>query len=65
MQYPRTDVGSSDPHWGEKEQTASAPVPLMTGTTLSQNPGILPFEGNPASHVSADGNGNMSTVLTI
>ena len=42
----------------------STPIPLMTGTALSQNPGILAFKGNPASHVRADGNGNMSSVLT-
>ena len=39
-------------------------VPLMTGTALSQNPGILASEGNPASHVRADGRNNMSSVLT-
>ena len=42
----------------------STPVLLMTGTMLSQNPGILAFEGNSTSHVRADGNGNMSAVLT-
>ena len=42
----------------------SMPVPLMTGTVLSQNLGILASEGNPASHVQVDGNGNMSAVLT-
>ena len=26
-----------------------APVPLMAGTTLSQNPGILASEGNPST----------------
>ena len=63
MQHPRTNDGSSGSHWGEREQTASTPVPLMTGTALSQNPGMLAFEGNPASHVWADGNRNMSAVL--
>ena len=42
----------------------SAPVLLMIGTALSQKPGILASEGNPASHFWADGNGNMSAVLT-
>ena len=64
MQYPRTDAGSSGPHWGERVKTASAPMPLMTRTALSQNPWILAFEGNPASHVLPDGNGNISAVLT-
>ena len=35
MQHLETDVGPSGPHWGEKEQTVSASVPLMTRTTLS------------------------------
>ena len=41
----------------------SVPVPQMTGTALSQNPGILAFKGNPASYVRAVGSGNMSPVL--
>ena len=63
MQHLETDIGPSGPHWGEKEQTTSAHVPLMTGTTPSQYPEILAFEDNPASHVQADGNGNISSVL--
>ena len=64
VQLPETDTGPSSPHYGEKKQTMSAPIPLMTGTALSQNPGILASEGNPASHVRADGRNNMSLVLT-
>ena len=64
MQHPETDASSSGSHWGEKEQTVSTPIPLMTGTALSQNLGILASEGNPASYVQADGNNNMSSVLT-
>ena len=64
VQHPETYTGPSGLHWGEKEQTTSAPVPLMTKNALSQYPGILAHEGNPASHVRADGNGNMSAVLT-
>ena len=64
MQHLGTNAGSSGPDWGEREQTASGPVPLMNGTALSQNLGILASKGNPDSHVQADGNGNMSTVLT-
>ena len=63
MQHPETDTGTSRPHWGKKEQTVSASIPLMTGTTLSQNHGLLAFEGNPASYVQADGRNNMSSVL--
>ena len=61
MQDLRTDTGPSSPYWGEKEQSVSALVPLMTGTTLSHNFGILSFEGNPASHVKADASGSMSS----
>ena len=41
----------------------SVPVPQMTRTALSQNPGILAYGGNPASYVRAVGSGNMSLVL--
>ena len=60
----KANTGSFGLHWGKKEHTASVHVPLMIGTMLSQNPGILASEGNPASYVQADGNGNMSLVLT-
>ena len=49
---------------GEKEQTVSVHVPLMTGTVPSQNPRILASKGNPASYVQVDGSNNMSSVLT-
>ena len=64
MQHPGTNVGFSGPHWGEREQTQSALVQLMIGITLSQNPRIRAFEGNPVSHVRIDGNEIMSAVLT-
>ena len=51
VQHPRTNTGSSGPHWGEKEQIVSVHVPLMTGIVKSQNLGILASEGNPASYV--------------
>ena len=35
MQHPKTDTSPSGPHWGEKEQIASALVPLMAGNALS------------------------------
>ena len=59
MQHPGTDTGSSGPHRGEKEHTASVHVPLMTGTKVSHGPEILTSEGNLASYVQADCNGNM------
>ena len=39
-------------------------VPLMTGTEVPNDPGILASVGNSVSHVQVDGNDNMSPVLT-
>ena len=39
-------------------------VLLMTGTEVSRIPGIPASASNLASHVRADGNGNMSVILT-
>ena len=39
-------------------------VPLMTGTEVSHDSGILASVGNPVSYAQADGNDNMSSVLT-
>ena len=61
MQYPKTDVGPSSPHWGEKEQTASAPVPLMNGNAPSHNSRILASMDNPVSFSQANGNDSMSS----
>ena len=60
MQHPGNDTSPSDPYWGEKEQTMSAPVPLMTGTALSHNFGILTSVDNPVSCAQAYGNDSMS-----
>ena len=64
MPHPETDTGPSDPHWGKKEQVVSEPIPLMIGTEVSRILGIPASAGNLVSHVRADGNGNMSSVLT-
>ena len=40
------------------------PVPLMTGTVASQNPGILASVGNPSSYVQADDRLNKSSALS-
>ena len=61
--HSTTETSSFDPYWGEKEQTVSAPVTLVTGTMLDQIPGIPAFAGNPTPYVEADGNRNMSSVL--
>ena len=41
----------------------SAPIPLITGTTLSHNSGIPTFVDNPVSCAQANGNINMSSAL--
>ena len=64
MQHHETCTGPSGPHWGEKEQTVSAPVPLMTETEVSHILGIPAAAGNLVSHVRTVGNGNISLVLT-
>ena len=61
MQHHEISTSSSGPHWGEKEKTVSVPVPLMTGTEVSYIPASV---GNLVSHVRADGNENISSVLT-
>ena len=61
MQHLKIDTGPSSPHWGEKEQTVSAPVLLMTATAFSHNSEILAFVDNPLSCAQADGNGSMSS----
>ena len=61
MQHPGTDTSPSSPYWGEKEQTVSVHVPLMTRTALSHNSGILASVDNPISCSQADGNDNMSS----
>ena len=40
----------------------SGPVPLMTGTTQSLNPGIPTSRGNPTSYVQAEDINNKSFV---
>ena len=62
MQHPVTDTGPSGLYWVEKEQIVSAPVPLMTGTTLSHNSGIPASMDNPVSCAQADDNGSMSSI---
>ena len=64
MPHLQTDASSSGPYWGVEEKTVSVLAPLMIGTAVSNNFGILAFAGNPVSHVQADGNDNMSSVLT-
>ena len=58
MPHSEADTGSSSPHWGKKEHTVFVRVPLMTKTDVSRSPGIPASEGNPASYVQVDGNGN-------
>ena len=64
MQHPETGTGPFGPHWGEKEQTVFALVPLMTEIEVSHILGIPNSTGNLVSHVRADGNGNMSSIMS-
>ena len=64
MQDPETDTGSPGPWWGKEEQTKSVHVPLMIGTRVSLNFGILASMDNTVSCVQAGGNGNMSSTLS-
>ena len=57
------ETGSSDPYQSEKQQTKSAPVPLMTGIALAQNLGIHASVGSPVSYVQVAGNRSMSSAL--
>ena len=58
MQLLETDADSSGLYWAVEEYTVSSPVLPLTGTTLSWNPGIPVFGGNPSSYVWAAGNGS-------
>ena len=51
MQHPGTGTDSSDLHWGVEESTMFMPIPWMTETTLSRNPGIPASKINPASYI--------------
>ena len=61
LQYPETDTGPLACTRVRREQTASVPVPLMTGNAPSHNSGILASVDNPVSCAQADGNDNMSS----
>ena len=61
MQHPETNTGPSGLHWGENQQTASTPAPLMIGNAPSHNSGIIASVDNPVSCAQADGNDSMSS----
>ena len=63
MQRLGTDIGSPGPWWGKEEKIESTNIPLMSGTGVSYNFGILANEDNPVSSVQASGNRNMSSAL--
>ena len=58
-----TDTDPSSLYWGEKEQTASVLIPLMTRNVPSNNSGILASVDNPVS-TQANGNDSMSFALS-
>ena len=55
MQLPGTGTGSSGLYQVVEEYTISALILPLTGTVLSQNPGIPVSGGNPSSYVRAVG----------
>ena len=57
MKLHETETGSSDMYLAVEECIVSSSVLLLTGTVLSQNPGIPVSGGNPSSCVRADDNG--------
>ena len=63
MQCPGTDTVFLGPWLGREEQIASVHVPLMTGTVVSHNSGILASKGNPFSSVQVGGTGNIHSAL--
>ena len=63
MQRLATDTVSPGPWWDKEEQIVSVHVPLMIGTEVSHNFGILSSKDNPASSVQVDDNGNMAPTL--
>ena len=56
MKLPEIEAGSSGLYRAMEEYTVSSFVLPLTGTALSQNPGIPVSGGNPSSYVRAAGN---------
>ena len=56
MQRPGTNTGFPNPWSGREKQIESVSVPLMAGTGVSHNSGILTSKGNPVSCVQVGGN---------
>ena len=56
MQLLETETGSSGLYRAVEEYIVSCSVLLLTGTVLSQNPGIPVSRGNTSSCVQAAGN---------
>ena len=62
MQLLETETGLSGLYRAVKEHTVSSLVLPLTGTVLSQNPGIPVSRGNPSSCVQAADNGSTPSV---
>ena len=58
MLLPMTETGSYGLYWSVEEYILSSPILSLTGTALSQNPGIPVSGGNPSSYVQVVGNGS-------
>ena len=55
MQLPETEIGSSDLYRAVEESIVSSPILPLTGTVMSQNPGIPVSRANPSSYAQAAG----------
>ena len=62
VQLPKTETGPSGLYCAVEERTVSSPILLLTGTVLSQNPGIPVSGGNPSSCVQAADNGSTPSI---
>ena len=62
MGLPETETGLSGPYRAVEERIVSSHVLLLTGTVLSQNPGIPVSRGNPSSCVQAADNDSTPSV---
>ena len=64
MPYSEADTVSFGPRWGKMKQIMSKYASLTTRTVVSHNSETSASVGNPVSYAQADGNGNMSSVIT-
>ena len=62
MWLPEIETGLTGLYRAVEERTVSSPVLLLTGTVMSQNPGIPVSGGNPSLCVQVVDNGSTPSV---